>query len=287
VGPINPPGKCIGARYIITYTEDLTRWVEARALKDCSETTAVQFIFDDIITRFGCLNILMSDQGTHFINKTIETLNQEFKVHHQKSTPYHPQENGTVKAFNKILETTLTKICSVNRDDWDLRIPSLLWAYQTTCKNLTTQTPFKLVYGQEAVIPMEYLVISLRIATFIGMDDTYVVQDKLAQLMELEEDRFIVGFHLQVQKEREKSYHDRHIKKKAFKQGDLVLLYDNKFMKHPRKFRTHWLGPFEVVYVTEGGAAELKTLNGEWKDGLVNGIRLKMYCDNQLPRNSQ
>jgi hypothetical protein len=51
----------------------------------------------------------------------------------------------------------------------------------------------------------------------------------------------------------------------------LVLLYDSKFIKHPEKFRTQWLGPFEVVYVIEGGVTQLKTLNGEWKDGLVNG----------------
>jgi hypothetical protein len=121
----------------------------------------------------------MSDQGTQFINKIIEDLTHEFKVHHQKSTPYHPQENGTIKAFNMILETTLTKFCSVNRDDWDMRIPTVLWDYQITCKKLTIQTPFKLVYGLEAVVPMEYLVHSLRIETFIGMDDTDIVQDRL------------------------------------------------------------------------------------------------------------
>jgi transposase InsO family protein len=114
----------------------LTRWVKARAVKDCSATTVVRFIFDDIITRFGCPKILMSDQGTHFINKTIEALNEEFVVHHQKRIPYHPRENGTVEAFNKILETTLMKICSVNMDDWDLRVPTVLWAYRTTCNKL-------------------------------------------------------------------------------------------------------------------------------------------------------
>jgi hypothetical protein len=54
----------------------LEQMCRARAFKDCSETTTTRFIFDDIITRFGCPNILMSDQGTHFINKTIEALTE-------------------------------------------------------------------------------------------------------------------------------------------------------------------------------------------------------------------
>jgi transposase InsO family protein len=238
VGPINPPGKRTGARYIITVIKYLTRWAKARAVKDYSATIAACFIFDYIITKFGCPKVLTSDQGIHFINKTVESLTKEFAVHHQKSTPYHPQENGKVEAFNKILEISLTKICSMNRDDWDLRVTTVLWAYRTTCKKLTMHTPFKLVYGLEAIVPMEYLVPSLRIVAFTDMDDTGTIHERLSQLAKLEEDRFVAGFHQQIQKEREKAYHDRHIKKKIFRQADLVLLYDSKFIKHPGKFRT-------------------------------------------------
>jgi transposase InsO family protein len=173
----------------------LTRWDETRAVKDYSATTTMCFIFNDIITRFGCPKILLSDQDTHFIIKTVEALNEEFAVHHQKSTPYHPKVNGTVEAFNKILETMLMKIYNVNRDDWDLRVPTVLWAYRTTCKKLTMQTPFRLVYGLEVVVPMEYLVPSLRITSFTDMDDTGTVEERLAHLVELEEDIFIAGFH--------------------------------------------------------------------------------------------
>jgi hypothetical protein len=149
------------------------------------------------------------------------------------------------------------------------------------------QTLFKLVYGLEVVVSMEYLVPSLRIVAFTGMDDTGTVHKRLTQLVELQEDRFIAGFHQQVQKEREKAYHDRNIKKKAFKQGDLVLMYENKFTKHHWKFIMHWLGPCEISYIIEGGVGQLKTLHGEWKEGLVNGSLLKLYYENQLPRSSQ
>ena len=74
VGPINPPGKRTGSRYIITTTDYLTRWVETKPFNDCSIATSSQFIFENILTRFGCPRILMIDYGTHFLNPTIKAL---------------------------------------------------------------------------------------------------------------------------------------------------------------------------------------------------------------------
>jgi hypothetical protein len=82
VGPINPPKKIIGARYIITATEYLTRWVEAAPVKDCSTETTTHFLFEQVINRFGCPRVLMSDQATHFINNPIHAMTEEFEVHH-------------------------------------------------------------------------------------------------------------------------------------------------------------------------------------------------------------
>lgn len=160
-------------------------------------------------------------------------------MYHHKSTPYHPQDNGIVEVFNNILKNALTKVCNVKRNDWDVCMPTVLWAYRTTCKKMTGQTPFRLVYGIEAVMPMEYIFPSLCIATLIEMTDCDTLEEWLAQFMELEEAQFLAGFHQQVPKEHEKAWHDRNIKLHMFKLNDLVLLYDSKFTEFLGKFQMH------------------------------------------------
>ena len=60
--------------YIITATKYLTRWAEATIVKDYSAKTVVHFLFEQVITRFGCPGIMMRDQGTHFINSVIQEM---------------------------------------------------------------------------------------------------------------------------------------------------------------------------------------------------------------------
>jgi transposase InsO family protein len=79
-----------------------------------------------MINQFGCPRSLTSDQGSHFINSEITMLKTEFIQHH-KSSPYHPQANGTEEALNKIMERGITKVCCANKEDWDDRVPKILW----------------------------------------------------------------------------------------------------------------------------------------------------------------
>ena len=119
IEPFPIPTKRTGARYIITTVEYVTKWAEAEPVDTCSSEIVAKFIYENIITRFGCPLTLISDQGSHFINKTIKALTYQFKIDHRHSTYYHPQSNGAIEAFNKTLTRGLTKICNTNKDDWD------------------------------------------------------------------------------------------------------------------------------------------------------------------------
>ena len=90
IGPINPPAEGTKNKYIISATDYTTKWVEARALNDNTATSTVRLIVEEIITKYGCLIKLVSDQGSHFLNETIQILTKTFMVLHCKLTTYYP-----------------------------------------------------------------------------------------------------------------------------------------------------------------------------------------------------
>ena len=70
-----------------------------------------------------------------------------------------------------------------------------------TCKNITGHTSLRLVYGHKVVILIEYIVPILRIVAITEMTYVGAIAEILFQLLWLEEDRFIAGYHQRIEKE--------------------------------------------------------------------------------------
>ena len=90
------------------------------------------------------------------------------------------------------------------------------------------------------------------------MDDEAALEEQLDQLVHLEEDCFVASFHQHIENDRQKFWHERHIKNKQFQKGDLVLLYESKSMKYLDKLQMHWLGPYLINSITSGGSVQLQ-----------------------------
>ena len=254
VGPL-PPAQGTRCQYLIVATDYLTKWAEAMASTKNDARTTAKFLYEHIFVRFGLPIEIVSDQGTHFVNEVVEVLLNEFMIIHRRFAPYHPQANGQAKSMNKVLCAALTKIVEGNRGTWERKLSSVLWAYRTAYKTSVGSTPFELVYGLNAVLPIEFLMPTLRTAATLHWDG-HALSNRLLELQNLDETRLTAVHAMYVEKRRRKAWHDRDLRLQDFKEGDLVLLYSLK--KDKRKLTPRGLGPYVIMTITNGGAVDLK-----------------------------
>ncbi|XP_058068470.1 uncharacterized protein LOC131217550 [Magnolia sinica] len=104
----------------------------------------------------------VTDNGMPFVNKKMGNFLNKFKIQRHRSSPYHPQMNGGVEAANKTIIHILERMVKTYRD-WSEMLPYTHWAYRTSVWSVTGATPYELVYGMEAVLPVEIEIPSLRI----------------------------------------------------------------------------------------------------------------------------
>ena len=277
VGPIAPATRHGQKQYILVATEYVTKWAEAVATRTDNANDVARFLYENIITRFGCPKELVTDRGTHFLNATITALTDKYLIKHRKTSPYHPQANGQTEKTNGLLCKILTKTVSRLGTDWDTKLFSALWAYRTAYKVTTNSTPFQLVYGQEAVLPIELEVQSLRIAIDERLGDMESLTTRYAMMEKLDETRLVALHQTAVIQRRRKSYYDSKLRPKTFKPNDLVLMYDSRFQRFPSKLSIRWYGPYTVHEAFLNGSVQLEDFEGKQFTTRINGYRLKTY----------
>ena len=176
----------------------------------------------------------------------------------------------------------LRKTVAENQRDWHERLPEALWSYRTSVQLSTGVTPFMLVYGAEAVLPVEIELPALRLAaaTNIQPSEEVYAQERIAALERLDEFRRNAGIRLQRYRKKMEKYYNKHAVLRSFQPGTLVLVNTKEVRANlPRpKFAPSWEGPY-VIYADVGkGCYDLNTLDGD-NVFRVNAKYLKFWRD--------
>lgn len=140
IGPF-PPSK-LGNRYVVVFSEYLTKWVEAFPVSSIEASVIAHLLVDEIFARHGAPRTLLSDRGSNslysIVTEVCRLLNAK-KVH---TTAYLPQTDG-------LLNVSTTPSQKLYHLDWDIYIAAISFAYRTSPCVSTGDTPFYLLYGRQ------------------------------------------------------------------------------------------------------------------------------------------
>ena len=239
-----------------------TKYVEAEALSSITDKQVCQFIWRNIITRCGIPRVIITDNGRQFVSKhTIEYCDR-FNIQIRFSSVSRPQTHAQVESTNKEILNDIRKKIEGAKGTWDEELPGILRASRTTVKEATGHTPFSLVYGSEAELPVEIGMPSTRVIYYSHNENE---QEKRTNLDLLPETRGNAQLRSIAQKQKMIRSFNRHVKTRHIQVGDLVLRKIEATGKivEKRKLGAKLDGPFKVIRIIKPGTFELEDMKGK------------------------
>eukprot|EP00731_Ephydatia_muelleri_P036660 Em0300g2a len=253
VGPISPISTS-GNRYILTLSDQFSKWVEAVAVPT-KEAHRVASALYKIFMRMGLPNVLTTDNGSEFRNKLNAAMLKKLGIRHSFITPYHPQ-------------SMLSKAVMGHKEMWDEFIDS---AYNTSTHESTTYSPFEVMFGRKARLPVE--------ADLRPIPSNY--DSRLAHAPNTSN---------QMAQAKQKQHYDaKHTRAKLFDVG--VQVFKKDFLRKKRKggkLDPRWLGPYIITQKLSKGFYSLQSVaNPSDCVKRVNGAHLKAFHSQEYMSNSQ
>ncbi|XP_073121274.1 uncharacterized protein [Henckelia pumila] len=182
VGPF--PQARAQKKFLLVVVDYFSKWVEAEPLAKITEAEVMKFLWKNIVCRFGLPRKLVSDNGRQFQGQKLADWCAEMNIKQAFTSVAYPQSNGQTEVTNRTIVRSLQAWLHGMGKDWVEEIPSVLWAYRTTPHRATQESPFSLVYGSEAILPVEIGQPSSRIRAY---EDTE--EGARAQELDLIEER--------------------------------------------------------------------------------------------------
>ena len=195
-------------------------------------------------SRFGVPGELHSDQGRNFESSVFQEVCTLLGIHKTRTTALHPQSDGMVERYNRIIEAQLATFVQDHQKDWDRHLPLLLMSYRSAVHETTKFTPAMLMFGRELRVPLDLLIGRPQEELADRGYPEYV--EKLRESVETVHN--FARVHQQEGSLRMKRRYDMRIVASTFGSGDLVWLHNPQRKKGiSPKLRRIWEGPYVVV----------------------------------------
>lgn len=228
-------------------------------------------MFIKLISAHGCPTTLITDQGREFCNNLNDHVCQKMGIDHRIASAYHPQTGGHTERFNRTLCNMLAHYVNAAHNDWDEKLPYVLFAYRTARHASTKQTPFYLVYGRMPRLPIELDIPSSQVPEGENFEENLKI--RCDSFLQLSVKREQASVDIKSAQHKQKKYHDATIDACVFKVGDNVLLHNTRMTtRKGGKLESKWKGPYTVTKVNAKGTYYLEGFKTA-----VNGSRLAMY----------
>ncbi|XP_022032183.1 uncharacterized protein K02A2.6-like [Helianthus annuus] len=139
VGPF-PPAKG-GVKFLLVAIDYFTKWPEVKPLAKIMGKQVIDFVWENIICRYGLPGVLVTDNGKQFAEKPFSTWCKEFRITQVFSSVAYPQSNGQVKRMNRSIVEGIKTRLGGHESNWLEELPNVLWAIRTTEKTSHKRTP--------------------------------------------------------------------------------------------------------------------------------------------------
>jgi len=273
VGPL--PESPAGNSYILVVADYFTRYVEAYPIPNQEATTVARQLVDEFFLRFSPPQQLHSDQGRNFESAVIKEACKLLGNDKSRTTPYHPQSDGLVERFNRTLLNMLAVAVRDQPFEWEQHIRRLCFAYNTSVHPTTGFSPFSLMFGRQARMPVD--IVFGTTPTPANTVPQYVANLRTSLEAAYTSVRDRMGHQLHKQKTR----YDSRTQGQPFRVGDMVWLHNPAVPRgRSKKLHQPWTGPYRVISRLSDAVYRLQHTQFRRRKPVVHFNRLKSCSSN-------
>ena len=260
---------------VLVVVDHFTRYVQAFVTKNHTVRTTARVLYNNYFSVFGFPQRLMSDQGTEFCGKVIAAMCSLLGVEKIRTTPYHPQTNGSAERVHQTLQRMIGKLDPEKRRKWPAHIGSIIIAYNSTRSLVTGYSPYYLMFGRRPRLPIDLLFPMRQTQMLTRTIDEYVASlyDRLRESLAIAQDCAIK------EAQRQKRLYDRKVGAVELRPGDHVLVHLDAFRGQRRKLKNRWGDDLHMVVtrVVDGIPAYVVKNNRTGKKKVVHRAQLLLW----------